>query len=242
MDRIRVLSYNIHKGLSVFNWRNVLQEVRDVIAATGADIVCLQEIGVNSRTLSEKFASQLEFIADTAWTHFAYGRNSVYTSGHHGNAVLSRWPILSYANVNLTVSPLEKRGLLHARIGLDDQKTLDILCTHLNLFGYHRRKQVQLIRKYFMENKLYLKPLALAGDFNDWNTLLDDDIRDSLSVKEAFCEIKGRHARTFPSWMPMLPLDRIYFNHMRIVDSVCLDGKDFGIISDHLPIVCDFQL
>ena len=41
---LRITSYNIHKGLSFFNRRVVVHEVRDRLMAINADIVFLQEV------------------------------------------------------------------------------------------------------------------------------------------------------------------------------------------------------
>ncbi len=40
----------------------------------------------------------------------------VYPEGHHGNAVLSRFPIEYYENRDISVGNGEKRGLLYCRI------------------------------------------------------------------------------------------------------------------------------
>ena len=50
------------------------------------------------------------------WSDYAYGRNAVYPEGHHGNAVLSRFPIEHYENRDVSVGESEKRGLLYCRI------------------------------------------------------------------------------------------------------------------------------
>ena len=41
---LNVVTYNIHKGLSLFNRRLVIHELRDRLRALGADIVFLQEV------------------------------------------------------------------------------------------------------------------------------------------------------------------------------------------------------
>ena len=42
--RLQVVTYNIHKGLSLFNRRLVIHELRDRLRQLGADIVFLQEV------------------------------------------------------------------------------------------------------------------------------------------------------------------------------------------------------
>ena len=89
---LHVATYNIHKGLSLFNRRLVIHELRDRLRLLGADIVFLQEVqGTCERKAARHeewpVAPQYEFLADTVWGDFAYGRNAVYDHGHHGNAI-----------------------------------------------------------------------------------------------------------------------------------------------------------
>lgn len=94
----KVLTINIHKGFTAFNRRFILPELRDAVRTVSADIVCLQEVmGAHEvhplHVENWPDTSHYEFLADTMWSDFAYGRNAVYPEGHHGNAVLSRYPI-----------------------------------------------------------------------------------------------------------------------------------------------------
>ena len=98
IDTLHVATYNIHKGFSNFNRRMVVHELRDRLRLLGADLVFLQEVLGDHQRHAQRFANwpeepQYEFLADSVWRDFAYGRNSVYDLGHHGNAVLSRYPL-----------------------------------------------------------------------------------------------------------------------------------------------------
>src|SRR5690606_13333550 len=105
-----VLTLNTHKGLSILNRRFVLPELRDAIRAVGADIVFLQEvIGAHQRH-ALRFPDwppnpQYEFLADSIWSQYAYGRNAVYPHGDHGNALLSKFPIERYSNIDVSLGP-----------------------------------------------------------------------------------------------------------------------------------------
>ena len=76
---------------------------------------------------------QHEFIADTVWQEVAYGRNAVYRHGHHGNAVLSRFPIIAQENEDISAHAFESRGLLHCEIklGRAARRTLHCINVHL---------------------------------------------------------------------------------------------------------------
>lgn len=114
---LKVLTINIHKGFTAFNKRFILPELRDAVRTVGADIVCLQEVtgahDVHSLHVeSWPDTPHYEFLADTMWSDFAYGRNAVYPEGHHGNAVLSRYPIEHYENRDVSVAGSENRGVV----------------------------------------------------------------------------------------------------------------------------------
>ena len=98
-----MLTINIHKGFTAFNRRFILPELRDAVRTVSADIVCLQEVMGAHEVHPMHFENwpdtpHYEFLADTMWSDYAYGRNAVYPEGHHGNAVLSRFPIEHYEN------------------------------------------------------------------------------------------------------------------------------------------------
>ncbi|VDZ79994.1 Endonuclease/Exonuclease/ phosphatase family protein [Salmonella bongori] len=115
----KVLTINTHKGFTAFNKRFILPELRDAVRTVGADIVCLQEVmGAHEvhplHIENWPDTTHYEFLADTMWSDFAYGRNAVYPEGHHGNAVLSRYPIEYYENRDVSIGGSEKarRALL----------------------------------------------------------------------------------------------------------------------------------
>ena len=92
---LNVLTINTHKGFTAFNRRFILPELRDAVRSVSADIVCLQEVmGAHEvhplHIENWPDTTHYEFLADTMWSDYAYGRNAVYPEGHHGNAVLSR--------------------------------------------------------------------------------------------------------------------------------------------------------
>ncbi len=148
LPRLQVLTVNTHKGFNPFNRRFILPELREAVRSVGADLVFLQEVlGSHSlhaaRLPSWPPAPQYEYLADSMWPQFAYGRNAVYPEGHHGNAVLSKHPILAHRNLDVSVAGNEERGLLHAVI--DIGRPLHAVCVHLGLREAQRQRQLQLL-------------------------------------------------------------------------------------------------
>jgi len=237
--KIRVLTYNIHKGYSIGNRHFILEQIKESIRATNADLVHLQEVGGVHHS-----SSQFEFLADRTWPHFAYGKNAVHTKGHHGNAILSRFPILSFENQDISLNRYERRGLLHAAIDcspVGEALPLHAFSLHLNLRENDRVQQIRRISNRLMEHVPADVPLILAGDFNDWRKNATSVLRRDHGLQEAFVEITGKHAKTFPSFMPMLALDRIYYRNLVCRSVKLLRHGGWNEISDHLPIMAEFE-
>ncbi len=238
MSRLHVLSYNIHKGFSQSR-QFVLSRIKQAIREVGADLVFLQEVigehsGHRKRVKGWPVETQLEYLADSIWTHHAYGKNAVYTEGHHGNAILSQLPFSFYENIDVSTNRFERRGLLHGIIDIDGQPDpLHVICLHLDLLQRGRRLQIQRLCDRLLQHVPRDAPLVIAGDFNDWNESLSGPLEEALGVREVFKERSGAHARSFPSWLPLLPLDRIYCRGLRIVESRCLHGPPWNALSDH---------
>lgn len=241
--RLRILTYNMHKGFCFYSRQYVLKELREAIRRVDADVVFLQEVmGVHPVNVDPRdMDSQFEYLADEIWPHFAYGRNAIYSEGHHGNAILSKYPFKFYENINVSTNRLEQRGLLHATIGMDEQE-LHLVCLHLDLLERGRRQQLQsLIGR--VQTKVPLEsPLIVAGDFNDWQQKVSDPLAQALDLKESGVTFTGRHARTFPSWKPLLSLDRVYVRRFGIINYQVLYGRPWRQMSDHAAVLAELEL
>jgi endonuclease/exonuclease/phosphatase family metal-dependent hydrolase len=244
---LKVLSYNIHKGLSALNRKHVLHDIREAIRSVDPDLVFLQEVlGAHNRH-SKRFKnwpqeSQFEFLADSIWSHHAYGKNAVYDEGHHGNAVLSKYPILAWRNIDVSESRFESRGILH--VVIDAPKPwgeLHGMCVHLGLTGNQRNKQVSKLRRIVEEGVPHSAALLVAGDFNDWSVRASHRLAHELTLTEAFEALHGSPARTFPARLPLLMLDRIYSRHMRVDTGSVLFGKPWSVLSDHAALYAEFS-
>lgn len=236
---LRILSYNIHKGFSPSNSKFLLSQIREAIRLVKADIVFLQEVvGENlehSSAISNWPAqSQFEFLADEVWPHFAYGKNAVYQDGHHGNAILCKYPIVEWENEDVSTNAMEQRGLLHAVIEIPETgRKIDCVCVHLNLLHSGRAIQLERLSARMSRFENTGRPLVIAGDFNDWTTKSSDILLEKIQCHELFLTLYGAHARTFPSFLPLLKLDRIYFRGLEGLDGQVLTGSPWNRLSDH---------
>ncbi|SFN92956.1 endonuclease/exonuclease/phosphatase family protein [Nitrosospira briensis] len=239
LDKLHIATYNIHKGFSHFNRRVMLHQLRDNLRALDADIIFLQEVVGQHKGHAARFENwprnpQYEFLADSIWPDFAYGKNAVYDEGHHGNAILSRYPIVRWDNVDVSAHRFESRGLLHCEILLPEwQENLHCICVHLGLFKRGQSQQLQALEQHIERLVPRHAPLVIAGDFNDWRELASGILVKRLELMEAFELTGGRVARSFPSVLPLFRLDRIYVRGFHVEKAQVHQGHPWSKISDH---------
>ncbi|KAF1021708.1 MAG: hypothetical protein GAK30_01608 [Paracidovorax wautersii] len=242
------MTINTHKGFSSFNRKFILPALRDGIRSVGADIVFLQEVtGVHtrhaSRVMGWPIASHYEFLADTIWPQYAYGRNAVYPAGDHGNAILSKYPIERHLNHDVSIAGPERRGLLHCELRVPGyDRHVHVICAHLGLAEVHRRRQLDMLCRIIREDVPADAPVIVAGDFNDWRRRAHRILKDGADLDEVFVCAHGRSARTFPAKFPVLALDRIYVRGVARHGPAPLPKHPWASLSDHAPLAAHVTL
>jgi endonuclease/exonuclease/phosphatase family metal-dependent hydrolase len=226
---IRVLTLNAHQGFNALRRRNLLTRIRDGLRAHGADLVFLQEVGGEGEP--EGPAHHYEVLADQVWPQYAYGRNAVTSSGHQGNAPLSKYPILSWENIDTSVGRSEPRGMLHCVVDAPEGRPLHAVCVHFGLREAHRRLQVERLLELIGRTIPEDAPLVIAGDFNDWRGRVHRRLKDEPSLEEIYACANGDPARTFPRAVRFgsigSPSQPAPPPHRR---------ASMGMLSDHLPL------
>jgi endonuclease/exonuclease/phosphatase family metal-dependent hydrolase len=268
--KIRVATYNIHKGVTSLRSTPRVLALKKAIAQFHADIVFLQEVQGRHDRFQARFghlgrghrqwpeAAQHEYFAGESH-HSAYGMNAVYDHGHHGNALLSRFPISNSRNHDVSDHAYEQRGILHCVL---ETPAGDIHCyvVHLGLFEAGRGRQTEALIEAVQASAPNGEPVLIAGDFNDWRNTLSHTLREKLGVREVFDELDrgsrfgdivrnlaGRErrlapARTFPAALPWFRLDRIYVRGFKVAHAEVLHGPLWAKLSDHAPIVANLEL
>jgi len=243
MQKFKILTLNIHKGFAMGNRRFTLERIKDCLTAIDANIVFLQEVVGESRKSKSSIPNwpdnnQLEFLADTVWSHHAYGQNAIHQHGHHGNAILSEHPFKSWHNVDISYFSFSQRGVLHG-ITVDD---IHLLCVHLGLFERERRLQINKLLKYIDENIPDDKAIILAGDFNDWRKQAHQQLTRNSGLQEVFHQQHNYMVKTFPAIRPLLAMDRIYARGFQINDCRVMSGEKWRSLSDHCALMADLSL
>lgn len=246
--RLKVLTVNIHKGFTSFNRRFMLHELREAVRHVHADVVFLQEVlGTHARHAARladyPSAPHYEFLADSIWPEFAYGKNAAYPHGHHGNAVLSKFPILHQENRDVSISGPERRGLLHCVLQIPGRdQNAHVFCVHLGLRESHRREQLNLLAQMIDKEVPPEAPVIVAGDFNDWRRRAHGILEKQANLREVFVHAHGQSAKTFPAKFPLLSLDRIYVRNATGHSPLVLPGEPWSRLSDHAPLAAFIDL
>ena len=244
----KILTYNIHKGFSTSNLRFILHDIKESLRQVDADVVFLQEIHGERIISNNRFDdwptnSQFEFLADEVWHHHAYGKNAIYKSGHHGNAILSKYPFISWENIDVSFMRTASRSLLHGTIQIPGSElNIHVICVHLGLFGRERDSQLSTLAKRISSHVPDDEPLIIAGDFNDWRGRAEQHLHHDLGVREAHKKLHGSYARTFPAMLPVLSMDRVYYRGIDVVSCKRLHSKPWSSLSDHTPLLAEFRL
>ncbi|HRO59465.1 MAG TPA: endonuclease/exonuclease/phosphatase family protein [Burkholderiaceae bacterium] len=204
MTGLRVATYNIHKGVlrDFFGLRRVarIHELRSRLHDLGSDLVFLQEVqGHNERHLRkfEQWPAEPQEVFLAKSPHLkqvfesAYGRNANYLHGHHGNALLSRYPIVGQENRDISDHALEKRGVLRCVVRIDDCE-VHCFVVHFGLFARSRDRQLMALIDWIEREIGPDEPLIIAGDFNDWRNQLSDRLCRRIGVMEVFDAYRPR--------------------------------------------------
>ena len=245
VQSLQVMTINTHKGFTALNRRFILPELRSAVQATSTDLVFLQEVLGSHALHAKRFSDwpdipQYEFLADSMWPQFAYGRNAIYPDGHHGNALLSKFPIVQHDNLDVTVKGNEQRGLLHCQLDVPGHAEVHAICVHLGLRESHRRKQISLLLD-LLASINPRAPVIVTGDFNDWSLRADAQLAEQSFI-EIFRETYGAPAKSFPARFPLLRLDRIYVRNATARAPLVLSTRPWSHLSDHAPLTAEILL
>jgi endonuclease/exonuclease/phosphatase family metal-dependent hydrolase len=238
---VRILSYNIHKGIGGRDRRYRIERIIEVIEREQPDVICLQE--VTHRVRKMRYHDQALLLRK----HFAhadhlYQMNVRYKDGvsGYGNLLLSRWPLAETHQISIRCRTKKPRG---AQIAVVDSPggRFRLVHWHLGLAEGERRWQVEHLlahRAYRAGDGL---PTAIVGDFNDWRNALGRGPLLQSGFVQATAPIS--RFRTFPAWMPIGSLDKAFHSPELRVERVHVVKTHLSRrASDHLPLTIDFAL
>jgi endonuclease/exonuclease/phosphatase family metal-dependent hydrolase len=236
---MRLLSYNIHKGIGGRDRRYRLERVIEVIEQENPDLVCLQEVDHNVRR--SRFHDQPRMLADyfRSVAHL-HQLNVRLKSGGYGNLILSRWPLAGKHQISLRLGNRRPRGAQMVLVDTPEGQ-LHLVHWHLGLAERERHWQVN----HLLAHPLFLEsaelPTLIVGDTNDWRNTL---------CRGPFAQHGFHHVtqpisryRSFPAYFPMGSLDKIFSRGtVQVRAARMVRTRMAKRASDHLPLVVDFHL
>ncbi|NBO13766.1 MAG: endonuclease [Betaproteobacteria bacterium] len=247
MNPIRVVTYNIHKGVRGARWspRVELHNLSLAMSEFDADFIALQEVrhvvhaatpGAHAVDLApthnDAHHSQAHFLAPMGYD-VVYQTNAFTRSGEHGNALLTRWPVVRHQHEDVSDHQLEQRGLLHVEVMCHAQP-LHVIVVHLGLLPGSRRRQVTQLRTFIQREIPTHHAVVVAGDFNDWGPMAR-----RLLAQVGFATPDP--VKTFPSRWPVAALDQVLARRLKPLCASAPRGKVWRRMSDHLPLIVDWS-
>jgi|SRR5579883_1440140 len=231
---MRIATYNIHKGRGM-DGRTSVKRITNVLAELDADIIALQE----TFSVCDTHPGQVETIASELGLHAAFGCTRHHRGRPYGNAILTRWPILSSREMDISRANRERRGCIRADLKTP-RGTLHVFNIHMGTSYFERRHQVRSLLSSNQIDEDLTGPRVLVGDFNEWikglTTRLLSDKFESLNLA-----LHVRKRRSYPGLLPLLHLDHIYFERpLHIEKAELIRTRLSKIASDHLPLVATF--
>jgi endonuclease/exonuclease/phosphatase family metal-dependent hydrolase len=237
----RVATYNIHKARG-FDLRVVPERIIEVAQEIDADILCLQEV-IHAPAREPNLNQAQDIAAAFHGYHAAFGANRQYRGGTYGNLTLSRFPIVSTRNHNLSRPHREPRGVFQTDTEIAPGRLVHLFNVHLGTGHMERRFQARkLLNSEVLLQPNLPGPRLVLGDFNEWTHGLTTRL-----MRSEFRTFRPRHAarfpRTYPGMLPLLSLDHCYYDPpLQLLDTTLWRSRKALLASDHLPLIADFKL
>ena len=220
---VRFLTWNVHGCVGRDRVCDP-DRVARVLEAAQPDISALQEI--DSRTTSAARDPFSYFGELFGWPSVA-ARTLAAPDGHYGHIVLSRWPIESLGELDLSIRWREPRKAIVGAVASPAGRIV-VVAAHLGLLPFERRRQLARLKERIAD--IPDRPIVVLGDFNDFpgRGLAERTLSPPLTSTPEL--------PTYPSRLPLLPLDRIWFSDPLELTTIAT-LRDAGPASDHLPLL-----
>ena len=249
--RLRVCTFNIHHGVGT-DGRLDLGRIADVLAATGATLIGLQEV---DRTLSPRSA----WIDQAAWLGERLDMEVVHGATidrdpqagappetprrRYGNALLSAHPVRTWHDLApARQRPVARRGgLVDATVDADGTE-VRVLVTHLqNRSARERREQAAHLRSVVSGDGRATpppRPTILLGDMNAGPDSPEMRLLATVLV-DAWAAVGIGPGRTFPAGRPIARIDHVLVSaDLRPLTADVPDTR----ASDHRPVVVEVEI
>jgi endonuclease/exonuclease/phosphatase family metal-dependent hydrolase len=225
---IRIVTWNIRGGVGL-DGRFDLDRIVRLIKRTEPDIVALQE--VDSRRSMGGYEHPFVLLRQALGPHSVEAKSIIGSDGDYGQILISRWPLDAIKIHDISVPEREPRRAIEAEVHAPCGR-LRMIATHLGLTFRERKNQTRALIDLARPSAL---TTVMVGDFNDW--IWRGSVQNAINRA-----LPGRTwHRTFPSFFPLIRLDRIYCRPRAALVRSWTDGAARAA-SDHLPVFADIQI
>jgi len=236
MRRLRVMTYNIHRGRGV-DWKFDLGRTADVIASYTPEVVTLQEVDIcrkrsgcvdQSSELAKRLGMEMLFAPNLEWSN----------GERYGIATLTKLPIESSRHLKLPLQyRSEPRSSLITVLKWGVGHVVEVVNTHLSILFRERPGQVAALAA-----EMASEALIVAGDFNMTDISADYEHVTGSGLVDSFRESGTGFGLTFPSWSPF-PLVRLdYIFHSSDMRSLSAEVMASAGNSDHFPVTAALRI
>lgn len=227
--QLRVATYNI-RSCEGLDSRFDCERIARVLRSTTADVIALEEVRAN----------QAGEIARALGFYFIFAQADRVHGYVFGNAILSRFSIQQTRIYPIGVPGRQQRACIRADIAWpDNAHTIHVFAAHFGLRKAERETQTLhlLSTEILADPVLEHAPQILMGDFNEKSP-------NGFANQHISALLQPIVKASWPGFLPVMYLDRIYCNGAWKVRSAHLGGASFAalIASDHAPVVAELEL
>jgi endonuclease/exonuclease/phosphatase family metal-dependent hydrolase len=239
--RVRLLTYNVHACVGMDGQLSP-ERIARVIAQTGANIVCLQELDVFRHRSGKR--DQAHAIARYLEMNFEFHPAWHLEEEKFGNAILTQFPmrIIEAKGLHHHKADRSRRSGLWAEIDINDQTSIQVINTHMSIYPQEQLIQAQQLMEEWVEPARLLGPVVLCGDFNTRpNSAAHKVFAKTMFDVESFDTNRPRS--TYFSPFPLRRLDHIFVTEeLSVQNTQVIETRLAKVSSDHLPLSIDLAL
>ncbi len=235
-ETFRVMTYNIHHGEGL-DHKVDLPRIAALIKREKADIVALQEVdkGV-ARTDRRDLTAELAKLTGMTGV---FSNNHPYQGGEYGNAILSRFPVLTRTNLHYQMLYTnEQRGALQVTVDVGG-KQLYFLDTHVDFRpgDAERLKNVGELKQLVAAH--HELPIIICGDFN---SKPDSTTYKAMAaiLDDAWVLVSKDPGYSFPADAPDRRIDYQWVSHGSVIPVRAWVPETEA--SDHRPVMVEYKL
>ncbi len=239
--QLTLLTYNVH-GCVGMDGQLSPERIARVIAQSGADVVCLQEVDVGRDRSGNR--DQAHAIAEYLEMSHRFHPAWQVNEEQFGNAVLSRLPmqLVKATGLHHHKADRSRRSALWVELDTGLASKIQLINTHLSIYPLEQRTQAAELVDDWVRPAAESGPVVVCGDFNarpksrTWKTL-----GTALRDVESFDARPTRS--TYFSPFPMSRLDHMFVSAgIEVVDTRVIDSRIARVASDHLPLLAELEV